>query len=133
MSIETFTKQNLKELRRDLDTALGFVANMHGIKLSVGMITFLPDGFSAKLSGISNKVVESTGSLDAPIKWQTAFLSHSKEFGLTPGDLGRKFEYRGELVTLAGARPRARFPIVLKQSNGKFKAVSTISVINSLH
>ena len=49
--MQSFNRNNLNEIRKDLEAALAQVATKHGIQLSVGTIRFGEESFSAKISG----------------------------------------------------------------------------------
>lgn len=46
------TKELLRQLRQDINTALGAVADVHGIKLEAGKASFTDSTFTFKLDGI---------------------------------------------------------------------------------
>lgn len=52
----TFDKQNLRQIRNDINVALAAVAAKHGIKLDIGNIRFSSDRFTTKLTATSNDV-----------------------------------------------------------------------------
>ena len=44
-----FNRSNLREIRADLETALKFVGEKHGISFDIGNISFMPENFRCKI------------------------------------------------------------------------------------
>lgn len=101
MSIKAFDKPNLKMLRNEIDDALKHVAEKHGIRLSLGNISFTATTFTGKLEAlISDGNAE---DLDSNIKWQKNFLTYAPLYGLSKDDLGRTFTYANKEYKIVGA------------------------------
>lgn len=122
-AIKKFDKANLKTVRADIDAALAAVAKKHGIKLSIGGITYDPDGtnFRTTLSAVTEAAA---GGADVAgnVKWQSAFIKYAALFGMKKEDLGKKVKIGRETYTIVGARPKANMPIVLQKATGGFIA-----------
>lgn len=126
--IKQFNKENLKMLCAELDAAAAIVAAKHGVTLKIGTVSFGGNDFSCKLSGVV-KLLGATGEeVKTDPKWGAAFLNYCQFYGLKKTDLGRKFQYQGQMVTLVGARPKATKPLVVMTPNGKFAAVAKDAV-----
>jgi hypothetical protein len=122
--IKEFDKVNLKTVRADLDAALLAVAQKHGLKLSIGGITYTANTLTTKITG-TTRFTSGTGTaqeVPGNAKWQAAFIKNAFVLGMKKEDLGKKFKYGTETVTLVGARPKANMPIVVMNSKGKMLA-----------
>jgi hypothetical protein len=125
MKMKTFTKQNLGQVREDLNKALEQVAKKHGIVLNVGNISYRDESFTAKLIALipsENSNKEAGASRGSEVKWEVAFKKNAFLFGLKPEDLGKKVKHGSKEYTIVGMRPRARLPLVLKRPDGTFAA-----------
>jgi len=60
MTITSFDKQNLKQIRADIDAALKAVEDKYGMKVSLGSIRFDANTFSGKLTAAVGKAAETT-------------------------------------------------------------------------
>ena len=127
MTINTFDKTNLKQVRKDIDAALAQVAKTHGVNLSIGAISFQADTFTTKLTAVIAN--SKAGSIPGNAKWQRNFKIHTRFNTFTPSndrlttnDLGATFTFRGVKHTIVGAMgANAKGPaIILANPNGKF-------------
>lgn len=126
----TFDRNTVKVIRDDIAIALQAVEKKYNIKMSLGAIRFDNNQFGGKLTAVTANSTSAT--VEGNVKWQAAFLRYAPFYGLQASDLGKSFNLRGEEVTLVGARPNAKNPLVLKKSNGNFIAVDIAVVKNSL-
>ena len=80
--IEQFTKNNLPEIRADLETALAAVEKKYGIKIGLGGIKFSPDSFDVKMTVVTEKA---SGGVDSDVdpKWVADFNRYYLSYGLT--------------------------------------------------
>lgn len=131
MSINSFDKDNLKNIRVDINTALKAVETKYGIKLDLGNIRFQADSFHVKLSGSIGEAAEATE--DSEVKWRRAFVNNFWSASLGKEDLGKEVFLMGKKYILVGARPKARNPIVLKNPQSeKYIAASVYDVERAL-
>ncbi len=115
MDITSFDKQNLKNLRQDINDALKSVATKHGINLGIGNITYDIGGqrFTTRITAtiqkqITNSVTQSTSSMDDVI-----FIP----YGFKVGDT---FRHNTKILKVVGYNPRKPKNCVnLEDQNGK--------------
>src|SRR5574343_210778 len=123
LKMKTFTKQNLGEVRADINAALEAVDKKHGIQLSIGNITFTAETFSTKLAAnIPSDGAEAGSKSGGEVKWETNFKRYARSFGFTTEDFGKDVNLGGTKYTIAGMRPKANQPVVLKKATGGFIA-----------
>jgi len=134
-AITQFNKQNLKAIREELNAALETVAKKHGLQIGLGGISFTDGSFTTKMTVVTkSKNGEASDDAGAgsgnEAVWAAKFKQYAKFYwGLNSEDLGRKVKVDGIEYTIAGARPKAKNPIVLKKANGTFIAVSANTVV----
>lgn len=133
--MKSFNKQNLQEIRSDVNAALAEVAKKHGIVLNIATISFTEKTFSSKLMAeiidTSSTSTVKTQMSGQELKWRKSFMTTWFEL-LKKDDLGKEVTIGRTTYTIAGARPRAQNPIVLRKSNGAFTAASEDSVAQAL-
>lgn len=129
--MKSFNKQNLQEVRVDITLALQEVAKKHGIQLAIGNISFSDTSFTAKMTALITDATEAPMSGEQ-VKWAKAFTNHAFSFGMQSSDLGKEVVLGSKTYTIAGARPRANRPIVLKTSTGVFHAFEAYVVKSAL-
>lgn len=140
MKIKTFDKQNLKQIRVDLDNALNDLGGKYGIKLSVGTIRFEGTSFRTTLSAMIADATVNTVPGNAA--WQKNFKRHVAYNNIfkkpnTINDekvLGQFIQFRNEKHQIVGAMGRnASGPmIILANSRGKFIRVDEEAVVAAL-
>jgi len=77
MAITNFTKQNLSELRTDVNAALADVMKKHGILLEIGNISFSENQFTTKLTAKTGNLTSADG---AKKEWD----KHAYLYGMKP-------------------------------------------------
>jgi hypothetical protein len=121
MTIKTLDKVTLGLLRTAINSALEQVGKEHGVKISLGKCTFLPENATFKL-----EVATIGEDGDANIRMVADFKNYCESYGLKPEHLGAKITFGGEQYELAGlASGRSwKNPFILRRpSDGKlFKA-----------
>jgi hypothetical protein len=115
--IKSFDKQNLKQLRMDMESALLQVAQKHNIKIQVGSARFTE-------SNTTFKVELSTKSTDGTVNTRSVqdFKDCCASYGLKPEHLGATFSYLGErfrLDGMAGSRSIKYVFLATKLRDGK--------------
>lgn len=102
MKIATFNKPVLRQLRKDLDTALATVANEYGIQFNIGEMRFSSQSFRASLSAD----IVSSGSIPTTEDGEVDLAAVA--FGNTlPVNLqNRQFRIRGTTYSLVGVSSR---------------------------
>lgn len=131
--IEQFTKNNLPEIRADLESALLAVEKKYGIKIGLGGIKFSPDSFDVKMTVVTEKA---SGGVDSDVdpKWVADFNRYYLSYGLQASDLGKEFDFQGKKAKLVGSRVRADKQIVIKvQGNDKFNIISAQQAVRMIH
>jgi hypothetical protein len=117
----SFNKQNLGQIRLDINAALAVVAKKHNIaSLTIGNIGFTENDFHTKLTAIAASATGEAPANARELKWAKDFKNHAFQWGLASSALGKEVTVNGDTYTLAGARPRAKNPILLKTKEGKF-------------
>jgi len=93
---------NFKEFRQDFKDAMRALEAKHGVKASIGSITYHPDGtnFTSRLT-VTNETVN--GKDVAQIK----FDSTCNRYGFEPSDYNREFTVRGQRLKLVGFNSKA--------------------------
>ena len=116
-----FTKDNLSEIRADINKALAEVAAKHDIKFEVGTISFTPKSFTTKLSVT---VATTSNGKPAPtakeLKQQQDFKAYASLWGLKADHLDAAFlGTDGIMYIIVGARPRAKNPLLIRSVKDK--------------
>lgn len=108
------TRDEVRDLRTNLQTALASVSAAVGFKLTLGSATF-GDTVTFKLEcapiAENGKVVDQN---------EVNFKRWASAYGLKETDLGRSFHSNGWVFTLVGIDPRKpKFPILARRTDGK--------------
>lgn len=123
--IKAFDNKNLDAVRTEIEAALKKVGEKFDITIDIGRISYTASTFTSKVTAITN----AAGVSNVDPRWQKAFLRNFFKYGMKSTDLGRKFKYNGETVTLVGARPTAKYKLVIQKADGKFVAVNKHSLV----
>ena len=121
--ITAFTRQNLKELRPEIESALAALATKHGISIKLGNASFLNETatFKLELATISSSgVVASKEARD--------FTRYAFMYGLKPEHLNQVFtDFDGETYTVRGLMSKSRkYPVLVERQDGtQFKFPAT--------
>ncbi|RWZ87273.1 MAG: hypothetical protein EO766_12170 [Hydrotalea sp. AMD] len=126
------TKEMFPQFRADLAAALVDVEKKYGVKLSLGTITYTPTTFTSKMTAVSNDATPDNTE-DGSVKWQAGFLKSAGRYGMKASDLGKEVTVSGVKYTIAGARPKASNPIVLRKANGSHVASAVEPVYKALY
>jgi hypothetical protein len=120
-----FDKSNLKLIRLSIEEALATVELNHGIKLSLGSITYTDEAFSGKLKAfIANpKTAPRLSDPKAAQKLEYAnnVRKHGWKMGISEADLGKivTMRNRGE-VEFVGCKDRdSKMPLIFEDENGQ--------------
>jgi len=105
----------LRTLRAEINTEIEKVGQKYGISLRVGNASFTPETFTFKLEGglIVNGI-----AIDRD---RQAFKANALYLGLAPNDLGREFNFQGNVYKIVGLKPSSKkYPVVgLNIATGK--------------
>ena len=115
-----FNPDNLKDIRKAINTALDPIAQEFSIKFDLGDISYESDGsnFSTKLQG---SIVHKSGF---PMN-KEALAFKRYEVGIQIGhDLFDTFKHGGEEFVIIGYKPRAKKSIVLHNVSRNRKQVA---------
>lgn len=119
MTIQNFDRQNLKQLRADMDAALAAVQAKHGITISLGNMRFSADRVKVSVEANTNVQVSlSNNTTAAP----TAGISTALQNAMTRNGVARTTGRKGE--TLTGYNPnRPKYPFSYQTIRGtRYKA-----------
>lgn len=105
--MKTFTKQNLPQLRADIDAALAAVAAKHGIKLQTGNISFNPNEATIKL------MASAEGAAEHNLQMLRQF---AKLDGINADGVGRQGE---KLIDYDHKKPK--YPYIFERGGKRFK------------
>lgn len=109
--MKNFDRQNLAQLRSEIDAALKAVAAKNGISLSLGPISFTAETFKAKVNG---GVIATGGTV---VTQEAKRLEAEAQFGPLCGrGVGFRFDHAGDTFELTGyASRRGKFPLQAKR------------------
>jgi len=125
MNIVKFDRENLRNIRTDLEDALEKVALKYGLSISAGGISFGETNFTCKITAITK---EATGGEEVEnVKWATAYKRYAAMWDIKI-PINAEVTFNGRTGVLIGARPKARYPLVVKSADGKLHAVSVQDV-----
>lgn len=115
MKITEFNRQNLKEMRAEINKALAPLSDKYGVVFGTGNIRFTRDEFTVKLTvGTVNEGAPAQG------KEVKDFLALCHGYGLEPTDLGKTFVSNGTAWVLVGLKPKSyKFPFLGERYDGK--------------
>ena len=117
-------KQFCQQFRTDFMAAVAGLEKTHGVKIDLGNIRFDDTSLRSQLSVTDTDAVpDAANSTGKVATWRSDFLVFATLFGLKPDDLGKVVTFKGQHMTVAGLRPRAKLPLVLRSIDNKFIAV----------
>ena len=128
MKIENFTRQTVKNLRTELDSALAELSEKYGISINVGNARFSSTEVNFKLNinttSDSGRVYTREGE---------AFERHKHLHGMSHLSVGDKVMVNGRSFILEGFNPRAkRYPIEISAGGSNYKcSISQLLASNS--
>lgn len=114
--VNIMKRNDLKEIREDINKALAEVGEKHGIQFEFNNIRFDSNSFRTTL-----KAYEVGENADDDAAARVKFEKHAHKFGLNKSDFGSKFGFRGKTYKVCGIKPKARkYPVVAElESTGK--------------
>jgi hypothetical protein len=123
----SFSKENIKDIRNDIISALKKVEQKHGVLFNLGRITYYNTDFRASLQCHTND-----DGAKSPIELEWNKLCHS--YGFKGTDLHEKVNLNGEVHQIIGLKSRNRkYPIITKKmGNGKQYKWTSDSVLRAL-
>lgn len=111
MTITSFDRVNLRDLRVRIDAALKQVATDLNLKISAAGIQFTPTNCTVKI-----ECSTITPSGEIVTKEVQDFKRYCGMFGLKPEDLGLDFISQGKVYRITGLKPNAtRFPVIAER------------------
>ena len=118
-----FTKDNLNDIRKELNDVLQRYGVTKDIDFQIGNITFENDSFRTTL-----KAFNVAGGIDSS---QVEFDKWCYKFGVEKNWYGKDITFQGKQYRIAGIKPRARkYPVVLfNYSTGKKDTSVTVDSI----
>lgn len=116
MKIQNFNKQNLPELRKEINEALLLVSQKYGVSFDLGNISFNDESFTSKLTcTLVNKVAEESG-IKVNAKWKADFDKNAWMHGLKDHFM-KSFTMRNAEYVIVGMQPR-KPNIIAKKGEG---------------
>lgn len=118
--ITEFDRDNLKELRPEIQAVLDLIKDEYGVKLTIGPIRFDKGHFTTRLTG----TIDGAASPDTIEQGDIAFEFNAVSLGLPKDCRGFRFGYSGKMFRIDSINLRAkRFPVVcVREADGrKFK------------
>jgi hypothetical protein len=132
--ITKFDRNNLSELRAEIDNALEAVLAKHGLTADLGRITFQDKEFRGKLTvSVDTDTIFSVANTSSAE--ERKFKRYAAKFGMTGNEFGKSFKVRGTVFTITEINPRAKvggYPVIAKNARGtayKFPAEKAIAAI----
>ena len=115
--MNTFNRQNLKQLRQEIDQALQALGKKHGIELTAGAATYADKYATFKLK------VNTLGNSEEAIQFDRFKILHGLDH-LSPGDT---IQHRNTRYKILGMKPRSKkYPFLVENlGNGKTYKVPT--------
>lgn len=97
-----FDKEFFNDFRKDVEEALNHVAHNYGVNIKAGTIKYTQEEFTLVL-----EVARILGDGEMPIEQQD-FERHCEQYGFTPNDYLREFDWNGDTFQLVGFNVKAR-------------------------
>jgi hypothetical protein len=121
-----FTKDNLDDIRKELNDVLQRYGVTKDVEFQIGNITFEDNSFRTTL-----KAFNVEGGIDAA---QVEFEKWCYKFGVQKSWYGKDITFKGKQYRIAGIKPRARkFPVILfSYDTGKKDTAVTVDSIRGL-
>lgn len=117
-TITEFNKQNLKELRAEIDKALEPIRQKFQIKIGVGNISFNQNQFIAKLTAATGGV--GTRNDVEKVRFAEEYKKFHSLLSLPDDLLNKQFKDNTTVYTFIGLNMRAsKMPVMLQKSDGK--------------
>ena len=135
MTITTFDKTNLRELRDDVTAALQEVARKHNIMIDMGGIRFGENEARCKLTmrSFGGRVMTVADVKAGHKPEEIAVNEIAKRNGLPDNLFGRKVIYGGQTLTVVGAKAsRHKYPFVVEGVRGGKYKMSVEQIRNGL-
>lgn len=133
MTITSFTRENLKTMRDEMNEALGAIASRHGLAFKLGSISFSPQSFKVRVEAIVTG--QEAGVAPIPFAVEAAdFKFFANVIGLEESDLGRTIILCGHAYTVAGYRKNAHKNniVIVPVRGGRAKVAPLESVAMAL-
>lgn len=122
-TITNFNRQNVSQMRSEVETALKQVGDKYGINFGVGRITFTGTDFRCKMSAVVKTAVPNSPLIDPKKSLEAVELANRGvyQLGINRTDLTNKFNHpRLGNATLIGYAPRRhKYPFTVKTDNGR--------------
>lgn len=115
--IESFNKENLKELKKAINNSLGLIGRTFGIEIKLGSVSYGEYNFTGKLEA-------NLESKDGEIftKEAVAYKKYCTTYGLEPDWLGKEFKYKTKTYKVIGLSPSARtYPVICSSGDSTYK------------
>ena len=114
--IETFNKQNLKQLREAINNSLGLIGRTFGIEIKLGSVSYRDYNFTAKL-------VANLESKDGELFTKQAidYKNFYADYGLEKEWLGQSFVSKGKTYTVVGLNTNAtKYPVICEHAGQEY-------------
>jgi len=102
MTLQAFTRANVRSFSDEVTATLEALAKKHGVSVTRGTGRFSDRQYTVKLQFDIVNLAE-----------KSSFELHARSLGLAPTDFGREFISQGTVYKIVGVRPRRRkFPVL---------------------
>lgn len=120
MKYTEFTRLNIQWTRKEMEAVFAAIEEEHGIKLSIGTMSFDTDRFTCRVEGV---VIKSgmEGKSVREIKGKDDFLNNCFMYGMEKTDLGQTKVIKGVEYKLIGLNTRSKkYPLIIEnKATGK--------------
>ncbi|HNS55604.1 MAG TPA: hypothetical protein PKO34_01005 [Smithellaceae bacterium] len=114
-------KENINDLRKEVENQLSEIGNRRGIKLKIGTISYSPERFTCRLTG------------EPESGKKNEFQKYAELFGLGREDYGRTFSLDGDEYSITGLiTSRSKYPVQCTRADGKMFKFTVPSIKKAL-
>ena len=115
MKVQEFNKENLRQLREEMQAAIAKVEKSMGIKIHVGNISF--SGNEANIKVKANVIGQAGRAITKEAQQFGKFAAYE---GIENFKVGDQVQINGQILIIKGYNSRARkAPLILEGLNGK--------------
>ena len=114
--IESFDKENLKELKKAINNSLGLIGRTFGIEITLGSVSYQKYNFTGKL-------IANLESKDGELFTKQAidYKAFHEDYGLEKEWLGQSFDSRGKTYTVVGLNTKAsKYPVICEHAGKEY-------------
>lgn len=119
-------REKAKMVRSEMEKALNEMGQKHGLKFSLGTISFTDTDFSVRVRGMDSNYTTASNLME--VDWNRYKSRYPELSGIV---LGQRFRSdKGDVFSIVGLKPRNRkYPVIAKrETDGKQFKFSTYAV-----